>query len=104
MAQTQSPTETARQHQAHRDEEQTRDAAEAKTADLPLPGSPDGGRATGASWAKAHGEGTVKMMIPNGFTLTTDDYQGVDFKAGIDEVPASMVDHPYLKAQGATKV
>lgn len=49
-------------------------------------------------------EETVTMIFPRACqVLTTDRKKLVRFKAGTQEVPASLADHPYLKANGAVR-
>src|SRR6516162_11385471 len=95
-----SPAERARQ-----DEAAVKAQAEALGAGMPAPGSTPTGTLTGAQAAEAKGEGTVKMNFPNAFTLTLDyGAPGIFFPVGINEVPRSLTDHPYVKANGATAV
>lgn len=57
---------------------------EAKTADEALPGEP-----------------TVTMLFPNPVNLTHDvTRQVIKFNAGVNEVPESLSEHPYLAAHG----
>ena len=90
--------------QAAKDEAAVLAEAEAKGANLAKPGTQAIGKVTGAMYAEAHGEGTVKMNFPEAMSLTLPDYTMISFDPGIQEVPASVADHEYLKAQGATKV
>jgi hypothetical protein len=98
------PTEAERQAHDQAATRAARDEAEAKTQNMPLPGSDVVGRLDGAAFAKLTGDHTTKMMVPEAFALTTDDYQTVYFNSGIQEVPSKLADHPYLKGQGVTAV
>lgn len=48
-------------------------------------------------------EPTVTMVFPRRVLLTLPGYKRVDFPAGVHEVPQSLVDHPYLKDNGAKR-
>jgi hypothetical protein len=107
MAQTSTSTTPARHEQHASDpardiaeQQKMRDEAEAKTATLPLPGTQVVGRISGEQYAEANGEKTAKMHFPNALTLTTDKIEMVTFGEGVQEVPESLKDHPYLKASG----
>jgi hypothetical protein len=49
-------------------------------------------------------EPTVKMNFPHPVILTLEGYRMVRFEAGVQDVPQSMADNPYLEANGATVV
>lgn len=49
------------------------------------------------------GEETVTMIFPKEVKVMTDDHTTVVFREGVREVPVSLSDHWYLKANGATK-
>lgn len=95
--------EEQRRLQAQHDEEEARRQAEAATAHLPRQGDPKRRPMTGAE-AKAPGEATVKMNFPHPVTLTLTGYRTVHFPAGVQEVPESMIDEPYLADNRVTKV
>jgi hypothetical protein len=97
-------SDAERAARAQREERAARDEAEAKTAHLPAPGTPVQGPQSGAQYAAAHGEDTVKMNFPTPVTLTLPDYTQMHFPAGVQEVPASVAEDPYLAASGATPV
>jgi|SRR5215469_2179288 len=97
-------TDDEKKARAAAEEKAIRDEAEAKTAGLPTPGSAPVGKIDGKMYADAHGEGTVKMLIPEAFSLTLDDLSMISFESGVQEVPASVAQHPYLKAQGVKPV
>jgi hypothetical protein len=44
------------------------------------------------------GETLVDCVVPKKFILTMDDHRRVQFEAGIERVPQSLVDHWYVKA------
>ena len=52
--------------------------------------------------AKDMHEPMVTMLFPKRVILTLKDYSRLIFEPGPREVPASLVDHPYLAACGAT--
>jgi hypothetical protein len=52
--------------------------------------------------AKKPNEGTVMMMFPRAVRLSTIDGP-VDFRAGINEVPAHLADQPWLKHNGVKR-
>lgn len=78
--------------------------AEAASAVLPTPHSDIPRPPTGAEAAEEAGEDTIKMYVPSGFTLIKDDLSMIHFPTGIQEVPVSVADHPYLAAQGVRAV
>ena len=49
------------------------------------------------------GEETVTMVFPKDVKIMKDDHTVVIFREGVREVPVSLSDHWYLKANGATK-
>ena len=103
--------ETARRVQAREEEETTRSAAEARTANLPQPGIGGGGPMTPEQYVQAMStqsgkrpEGMVKMTFPVPVTLTLANYLQVQFaNPGVNDVPESLVDEVYLRDNGVTK-
>jgi hypothetical protein len=96
-------TEEERRLRAIREEEEARAEAEAATAHLPHQGDPRRSAMTAAEAAE-EGEKMVKMQFPHPVTMTLPGYRTVHFPQGVQEVPASMVDHQYLVDNGVTKV
>jgi hypothetical protein len=96
-------TEEEKRLRAQQEEDAARAEAESKTAHLPQPGEPRQAALTGADVAE-EGEKLVKMNFPHAVTVTLPGYRSVYFPAGIQEVPASMVEHPYLADNGVTPV
>jgi hypothetical protein len=98
-----SETDAERQERANRDMKTIRDMAEAATGHLPKAG--EGSLpAMNADQVRKEGESMVKMTFDRPVTLTMPDYRTVRFPAGIQEVPESLADDPYLKANGVTRV
>lgn len=95
-------TEEEKRQRAAREEAEAREAAEAATAHLPRQGEQRTPAMTAAE--AAPGERTVKMDFPHPVTLTLSGYRMVRFGSGVQDVPVSMVDEPYLKDSGVTKV
>ena len=48
----------------------------------------------------AKGEKTVQMVSPRAFRLQLDNFHKVQIHQGLNEVPESLVEHPYLKDNG----
>jgi hypothetical protein len=84
------------------EERAIRTQAEARTAHLPGPGEPYQPPLTPAQ-AAALGEPMVRMVFPGIVTLTLPGYRMVRFEAGVQDVPASLVDDPYVLASGARR-
>jgi len=98
-----SESEAERQERANRDMKTVRDMAEAATGHLPKAG--EGPLPTlNVDQVRKEGEGLVKMQFDRPITLTMPDYRTIRFNAGIQEVPESLADDPYLKANGVTRV
>lgn len=101
---THAQTQLEREQLALQEEMAYRQQAEQATANLPTPGGPITGAMTGQQYAEQMGEKTVKMHFPRAFTLTGPGYAQVHFAAGIQEVPESLLEDPYLVRQGAKKI
>ena len=99
-----SQIQLEREQLAMQEEIALRQAAETATANLPTPGGPVTGAMTGAAFAEQAGEGTVKMHFPRAFTYTGPGFTQVHFPAGIQEVPESVAEDPYVIRQGGKKV
>lgn len=84
---------------AARDEAAVLAEATARGANLAQPGA-QVGKLSGAMYAEALGQKTVRMMFPQALSVTLQDYTMISFEGGIQDVPESLVDHPYLKAHG----
>lgn len=52
--------------------------------------------------AREKNEKTVTMVFPRRCLLAVSHSEKIEFKEGVNEVPAHLVDHPYLKAHGVT--
>jgi hypothetical protein len=87
---------------AAREERAARDEAEAATAHLPTVGQPRQPPMTPEE--AAPDEPTVKMNFPHPVVLTLEGYRMVRFEEGVQDVPESLAAHPYLEANGATRV
>jgi hypothetical protein len=48
------------------------------------------------------GEGTITMVFPRKVILNTDDGKRVEFLPGVQEVPAHLAGHDWLRLNGAT--
>ena len=46
--------------------------------------------------------GTVSAVIPKAFTLTLTHHHKFDFQPGIRELPAALLDHPWVRAHGVS--